>query len=130
MSHLHDSGFATLDFVAWQRELGVTAYHLATVERDYTLPDVHGALDEHITSDTLRQRVSEHVNLPDVDQLEAPPSRDGATQVYVIGTIDVGLPEGDILSSNFDEDERRYAFIGKKTDSSMDIAPVESISPT
>lgn len=128
MSPFESEGVATLDFVAWQRELGVTAFHLATVERDYTFGDVHDALVVSVTPNTLRQRVSEYIDLPDVDQLEAPPQRDGATQVYVIGTVDIGLPEGDILGTDFSQSQRRYAFIGKKTDSSMDVAPVESIS--
>lgn len=129
MSPFQHDAVATVDFVAWQRELGQTAYHLACIDRDYGLADVFNAVNE--TRDAgpfVRKNIADSVNLPSIDLLDAPPQRDGATQVYVLGEIDIDLDDGSVLATDFDQSNREYAFIGAKTDNTLDIAPVNTRS--
>jgi hypothetical protein len=125
MTRLSDRGVIEVDLLAWQRELGKTAFHIGSADRDYSVGEVFRALD--IGLEDLRQRIADEVLLPDIERLEAPPSRDGPTQVYVVGTISLEVPSGEVLTSDFSEDERRYTYIGEKTDDTMDVAPIETL---
>lgn len=125
MTRLSERGAIEVDLLAWQRELGKTAFHIGSADRDYSIGEVFRTLD--IELQDLRRNIADAVNLPDIDRLEAPPKRDGATQVYVVGSISLEVPSGDVLTSDFSESERRYTFIGEKTDDSMDVAPIETL---
>lgn len=125
MTRLSDRGVIEVDLLAWQRELGKTAFHIGSADRDYNIGEVFRALD--IELEDLRQNIAAEVLLPDIERLEAPPSRDGPTQVYVVGTISLEVPSGEVLTSDFSEDERRYTYIGEKTDDTMDVAPIETL---
>lgn len=125
MPQLDNRALVSVDIVAWQRELGKTAFHIGTADRDYTIGDVFRALD--VSEQETRQTVADYIDLPDVERLEAPPERDGATQVYVLGSVDLGIPDGDVLATDFGEENRRYTFIGEKTSDTMDVAPIETL---
>ena len=125
MTRLSDRGAIEVDLLAWQRELGKTAFHIGSADRDYTIGEVFRTLD--IELEELRQKIAEAVNLPDIERLEAPPQRDGPTQVYVVGSISLEVPSGEILTTDFSESERKYTYIGEKTDDTMDVAPIETL---
>jgi hypothetical protein len=125
MTHLSDSAFVPVDIVAWQRELGKTAFHIGTADRDYSIGTVYRAVDP--SEEKIRQRIASYIDLPTLDRLEAPPARDGPTQVYVLGMVELSIPEGEVLTSDFSDAQRRYTFIGKENENTMDVAPFETL---
>lgn len=116
-------GVIDVDILAWQQSLGETAFHLGTLEREYTMQEVFVAID--IAPRHLRELVEDHIGNPDLDLLDVPPNREGGTQVYRIGVITLDADDGTVVSTDFSEDVRGYGFLKKSESTSVDIRPVK-----